>query len=113
MRIGQDLRSMGLRRIRVLIAGLPRDSVTVRALQPQAEWSTTDHLIAGLIEVVDQTSWRAVMPHTKKNWKPPAPIKVPRPGEAQEQRRSNGMSRTAFRRLLGKNIEVIPKGGDG
>lgn len=112
MRIGQDLRVMGLRRIRVLIAGLPRDSVTVRATTPEAEWSTTDHLLAGLIEVIDQTSWRPVMPHAKQGWKPPKPLHIPRPGEPAPAR-GRGMSMAAFRKLLGKHVEVVPKGGDG
>ena len=111
MRIGLDLRTMGLRRIRVLVAGLPRDSVTVRASTPEAEWSTTDHLLAGLIEVLDQTSWRAVMPHAKKGWKPPPPLKVPRPGDPEPAPRERGLSMAAFRRLLGKNVEVVPPEG--
>lgn len=111
MRIGVDLRTMGLRRIRVLVAGLPRDSVTVRASSPQAEWSTTDHLLAGLIEVLDQTSWRSVLPHVKRGWKPPPALKIPRPGEP-EPKRERGLSMAAFRRLLGNNVEVVPEGGE-
>lgn len=70
-------------------------------------------MLASLIEVVDATSWRAVMPHAGKNWKPPKPLRVPRPGD-EHHRRKPGISMSKFRQLVGaKNVTyVAPKGGE-
>lgn len=70
-------------------------------------------MLASLIEVVDATSWRAVMPHANKNWRPPKPLKIPRPGQEQ-RRRQPGISMAKFRQLVGaKNVTYVPsKGGE-
>lgn len=66
--------------MRSLLAGLPRDSLVVGIENPEfAEATLTNELLFALIEVVDGVSWRAVMPHAKRGWKPPKPMTVPRP----------------------------------
>lgn len=60
---------------------LPREGAFVHSLDREgAEWGLTQELLAGLIEVVDAGSWRAVSPYMKKNAKPKL-LHVPRPHE--------------------------------
>jgi hypothetical protein len=47
-----------------------------------SQWSTTDELLATLIEVVDRGDRWFFMAHTEKDTTPPDPIVIPRPGQA-------------------------------
>lgn len=49
-------------------------------------WTRTDELLASLIEMVDDTGWRAVSPYLKKSAKPKRVV-VPRPGVKRRHRR--------------------------
>jgi hypothetical protein len=44
---------MSSRRLGALIRSLPPDSATARATDPHLGWTTTDQLLAGLVESVD------------------------------------------------------------
>lgn len=105
-----------MRRFGVLVLGLPRESSTQRAeLGEAAEWGVSDYLLATLIEVTDAVSWRPVMPHAKKGWKPPKPIEVPRPalgaaGEPKKKKRRKATSED-LARMFGEAAQYAP-GGD-
>jgi hypothetical protein len=82
---------MGLRRIGVLVRGLPQESLTVRVEDPAAAtYSLTDELLASLIEVVDATALRTASVTAGAagaKWKPGKPIQVPRPWAEQRKTR--------------------------
>jgi len=81
----------------------------IRHVDPgSADWGNVEELLASLIEVIDATSWRAVMPHAKANWKPPKPLSIPRPGAPKPD--AKGMSMHKFRQLLGQNVTVVSEG---
>lgn len=103
-----------MRRARALINQLPAGALVDHTTNPNAaEWSLVVEMLASLIEVVDATSWRAVMPHTSKSWRPPKPLKVPRPSDPNT-RRAKGLPMAKFRQLVGANnvTYVPPKGGE-
>ena len=105
-----------MRRARALIAGLPPGALNDRTdVGYGAEWSLVVEMLASLIEVVDATSWRSVMPHVGKNWKPPKPLKIPRPGHRPEQPAvTRGIPMDKFRQIVGaKRVTYVPrKDGD-
>lgn len=70
----------------MLVNALPVDSALKRDIPELGGWTTTDHLLALLIEVVDAAGWRAVLPHMKKGARP-TPITVPRPASPPEPKR--------------------------
>lgn len=48
---------MSLRRLRVLVAGLPRESNTARAvLGEAAQWGISEHLLARISNLIHQTN---------------------------------------------------------
>lgn len=64
------------RHIAVLIAALPIDSATARAVHgPAAAWTLTDHLLATVADRLAVMSWQL-----GGNRKAPYPKPIPRPG---------------------------------
>lgn len=77
-----------------------------------ADWGVAEHLMAALIEVVDATSWRPVLPHAKKGWTPPKGIQVPRPGtEAPKQVKRRKATSEDLASIFGDATQYAP-GGD-
>jgi len=78
---------MTLRRVKVLIAGLPADCALARSQNgADAEWSLTAHLLALLADQGAVANWQRVVINSKSKPAPPKPI--PRPGvEVEPQRR--------------------------
>lgn len=71
-----------MRRLAALILHLPPESATSRRHQTDADhWTTTDELLATLIEIVDATSLRLARLWTKKGTTLPKPVSIPRPYE--------------------------------
>lgn len=62
------------RRLRLLIDQLPRDSATVRKLNPDAEWTLNAHLLALLVDVANLANWQRM---GDKNAERPKPIERP------------------------------------
>lgn len=65
---------------------LPRDSATVRSLDPDyagTGWDTNTELLAVIAEIIDQHSRWFYMANSKKNAKQPKPLNIPRPGKVE------------------------------
>lgn len=80
---------IGVRRISALVGSLPRDSATVRALDPYgsgAGWSNSEELLASIIEVIDHGNRLLFAVHKQKSAKVPKPIKITRPGARIERK---------------------------
>lgn len=93
---GLDLREalwgedwIGVRRICALVEGLPSDSALGRKGDPPGgRWSTTDELLAVLIEVVDVGNRMFLKAHTAPGTDVGNPIHIPRPWEEDRPTRS-------------------------
>lgn len=75
---------LSLRRLAVLIRGLPPDSATVRAIDPAAQWSATEYLLAHVLDVLQVGNWLVVESNKRKGSRNPYPKPVPRPGDEPE-----------------------------
>jgi len=62
-------------RLGVLLASLPAESATYRALHPEAKWSDSEHLLAALLDATHLSIWQR-----GGNPKAPQPTLTPRPG---------------------------------
>lgn len=69
-----------------LIWQLPSDSRLVRALDPSAEWSTTEHLLAAVVDALHTANWQ------RGGGKGSRPEPIERPG----QRRADVIETDAF-----------------
>lgn len=77
-----------MRKVANLVRNLPPEAALRRALDPDGSaWSTSDHLLASILEVVDSHRVNYVAAHSKTGAKVPKPIRVPRPGEKKPKRR--------------------------
>lgn len=84
------------RQLLVKITRLPRTSATMRAISPEATaWSTTDYLLAGVIDVLATANWQR---SGDKN--APRPIPVERPNAEREQRKQEFRTRVLQLREL-------------
>lgn len=95
---------MGLRRLRALIDGLPRDSAFIRKVHPHPDWTQTHELMATLIEAVDfgnRVLWS--VNRDKHSPKAPDPIKIPRPWRKDEKRRKATV--TELRQFVGDRLK--------
>lgn len=72
---------LSLRRLAVLVRGLPVDSATARAYDPSLQWSTTEHLLAHVLDVLRVGNWLTVETNKKKGARNPYPTPIPRPGD--------------------------------
>lgn len=91
-RYGIDLRQacygperIGVRRLHAFVYGLPKDSSTFRALDPNKGWTQTDELIASLIQVVDEGNRLFLAANVKQGTRLPEPIQIRRPWEEEPQ----------------------------
>jgi hypothetical protein len=75
-----------LRRLAVLIRGLPADALTVQALHVEASWSATEYLLAEVLDTLRQANWLTVELNKKKSARNPQPERVPRPGEPAREK---------------------------
>jgi len=93
-RYGVDPHRCTLRRLRVLVQHLPPGYW----MDPDSEgvWSSEAHLLAGVIDAVNQTTW--VLAATNSKNRPPRPKPVERPG-----RRRTGMSLTQLGHMVTGN----------
>jgi len=74
-----DLRDLGRglswRRLGVLVAGLPREAATVRALVGEAaDWGATEHLLAAAVDALHAANWQR---SGKKGSQRPKPLRRP------------------------------------
>lgn len=81
------------RRLGVLLRELPRDSATAKALYgPRVEWSDTEYLLAGVVDLLAQGNWMFARVNSKAKVAHPEPVR--RPGEADTRKR---MGRTTMK----------------
>lgn len=103
--------SLSLRRVDVLVAGLPAESLTMSALAPvmaqlpasdapPRQWSTEAHLVASVVDAVTQLTAIYTAAHSKSapKWEP-----LPRPTPKRQPtiRRMTDAQREALRRRTG------------
>ncbi|WP_405479526.1 hypothetical protein [Streptomyces sp. NBC_00009] len=78
------------RRLAVLVRHMPRDSALAQGLHGNtAEWTTTDHLLAAVVDYLAEANWMFATVNRDEDaepLEPPAP--VPRPGAAAEDEAS-------------------------
>jgi hypothetical protein len=69
------------------VVNLPlRETALGRALGAVTPgWSSTEELLAAIVEQVDLSNRLFVMAHSKKGTRPPTPITITRPGQAIEK----------------------------
>lgn len=95
------------RRVATLISALPLDAATHRALHGEtARWTLTDHLLAGITDVLNVISWQL-----GGDRRVPRPRPLPRPGVAATTFRHGRTSRpprevVAYLRRYGPPREV-------
>lgn len=70
---------LSVRRLGVLVRGLPPQSATVQAAEPDTRWSLTDHLLAAVVDELRLGNWlQSKDGHANRN----RPQPIPRPGVA-------------------------------
>lgn len=67
-----------MRRLAALVRHLPRDSATVRAVEPAAQWSDLEHLVASLLDATRAANWQR-----GGDKRAPRPAPVRRPGQPE------------------------------
>lgn len=83
MELGREAERIGVRRLWVLVHGLPPEAATWR--QDGDGWSQTDHFLAALIEYVDMWGRINAQPHYRRN-SLPKPVQIDRPGRTDKAR---------------------------
>lgn len=86
-----------------MIAGLPEESATIKAVVPSAVWSLEAHLLASVIEQVDglKKQMVALLANPKKvNKKDLKPLRIQRPGMPSKYERK-GMTVDQLQAMLG------------
>ncbi len=95
-----------LRRIRHLIAGLPRDSAFFRSAYPEvANWTQTHELLAMLIEVTDQVHLRHLGALGTKRL--PKAISITRPNVKPKPKRK--ATAEDIKKMFGGSVRYVPK----
>lgn len=108
-----------MRRFRSLVAGLPKDSATARALDPHGgHWPTDTELMAQVVDSLSILNVNFVRANSKKGTSVPNPSFVPRPdlpeeavaaiasGTAPKRRMSSPDEMRAF---FGGSVRYSPK----
>ncbi len=109
-----DLLSLGgdglsWRRLGSLVRQMPPGAAIVAATNPQAAWSTSEHLLATIIDAIVQGNWERVALQVKPKDRPPLPVPIERPGMPSKRRRANRTTLTPEemrRRLIAQQQEV-------
>lgn len=98
------------RRLAVLLRYLPREAAYVQAVGgPATQWSATEHLLAGVIDVVQVGNYLTTRAHFKGNPDPPKPVR--RPGDRPE--RSNRLGNRSYTKdQMRKILDRWRKGKD-
>ncbi|WP_374986304.1 hypothetical protein [Streptomyces fradiae] len=71
------------RRLAVLVKHMPRDSALLSETDGEAaDWSTTDYLLAAVVDHLAAANWMFASVHSDEDADPPErPVPVPRPGD--------------------------------
>lgn len=79
----------------MLLRHLPRDSAYVQAVNGErARWGDTEHLLAGIIDVLQAGNYLTTRAHFKGNQQPPKPMRRPGDRPAVDGKRVGNRSRT-------------------
>lgn len=90
------------RRLRVLVAGLPSESATGRAMPEVRGWGVTDYLLAHLVDVAASHLWAYRTVHSRDRTPPPTPVIRPGQDAQAETTMSSKDEVKRFLRLVGK-----------
>ncbi|MGW0560445.1 hypothetical protein ACWDZ4_07370 [Streptomyces sp. NPDC003016] len=73
------------RRLAVLIKHMPRDSALLSETDGEAaDWSTTDYLLAAVVDHLAAANWMFASVHSDEDSEPPErPVPVSRPGDGE------------------------------
>lgn len=104
--------TLSVRKAMVLLAALPADSAFVSAIAPELDgdtgggserlWSTTDQLLASVLDAVREMSWVLVSVNSKSKVRRPDPL--PRPGPRPDKTKVRRLSPTARAKLDAWNL---------
>lgn len=98
---------MSLRRLRNLVAGLPRDSAFFVSAHPEAaRWSQTDELVATLIEVTDRVHLRHLRALGATQL--PKGIVIPRPQSPAAPAPKRKATSEDLKRIFGGAVRYVP-----
>ena len=105
--------TLTLRKVGVLLAGLPPESAVMSALAPlmgdaepdpdalPRQWSTTEHLLASVVDAVTAQTWAMRQLKSPKRIPPPDPLPRPAVGKpAPPRRRMSEESKARIRARL-------------
>ena len=99
---------VSMRRLRHLVAGLPKDSAFFRSAYPEAaNWTQTHELLATLIEVTDAVHLRHLSAITKRGTRLPKPLSITRPNVKPKQRRK--ATADDLKKIFGGAVRYVPK----
>lgn len=114
---GLDLRAVcwgpdrfGVRRIRSLVRGLPVGGATSRIQTNGQAWTTTDELLASVVELIDHSNRMFFSANAKKGAQVWKPIHIARPQAAEEPREPKLSTRWEVYKFFGDH--TVYEGAD-
>lgn len=115
--VGIDILDLGTerltwRRLQVLLAHLPQDSHTVRAVMGEAaRWGDREHLLATLVDVQAQANWMFAVVNSKQPPEMPKPLQ--RPGMPDPVKRIGGKRSYTMKEVDEIRARMTPMPGGG
>lgn len=103
---------LSVRRLEVLIGGLPADSKLVRDItppHPHPGWGMTEELLAALVEHTSATNALLFNINRRKGDSAQKAIRVPRPWDTKTKRQATSAEMVSF---FGGAVSYTPRGGD-
>ena len=94
-----DMGSLSVRKLWVLVSQLPREARVIQAEVPAAVWSSTDYLLARVVDELAVGNWLYQTVHSKKP--PPQPKPLQRPG-VEEEKEPEPTGAYALAQMLGQ-----------
>lgn len=97
---------MSMRRFQALVAGLPAEGATARALGERAAvgWSVDSDLLALIAELLDYGNRQQFVINSKPGKKPPRPLDIPRPEDARKRRERRKATAEDLKEIFGDGI---------
>lgn len=108
--LGLGGKRLSWRRLGALGRQMPPGAGIVAATNPQAAWSTTEHLLATIVDAIIQGNWERVALQVKPKDRPPTPAPIDRPGMPSKRRRANRTTLTPEemrRRLIAQQQQEV------
>jgi len=108
-------RRFGVRRIHALAEGLPLSGATFRAAATNGQqWTTTDELLAVLVELVDHSNRMYFSTHARKGQQVWKPIQIARPATKVEPKKMEPRKSSVvqMRAAFGENVHYVERSED-